>query len=211
MLTIYFARHGQTEHSRENSFCGTLHAPLTPDGHRMAEALAEHWSHLPIQAVYASDRSRAIDTARPIAKRLNLTVQVEPGLGEIAYGEWEGRSEDEVEREQPEAFRAWHAHPDLVAPPGGETALQIEKRALAAIERIRGKAPDGAVLVVSHKATLRILICAFLGIPVGEFRRKIGMPVAAVSAVEFKSSGPLLKFLGDTQYLPEDLRGARGT
>jgi len=67
------------------------------------------------------------------------------------------------------------------------------------------------VMVVSHKATLRILICAFLGVPVGEFRRRIGMPVAAVSAVAFKSTGPLLEFLGNTQYLPDDLRGARGT
>lgn len=211
MLTIYFVRHGQTAHSRENAFCGALDAPLTPDGHRMAEALAEHWSHLPFQAVYASNKARAIQTATPIANRLKLPVQVEPGLREIEYGAWEGLSEDEVERDHPGAFKAWGDHPDLNPPPGGETAVQIAERALAAVEHIKHKHPDGAVLAVSHKATLRILVCAFLGIPVGEFRRRIAMPVAAVSAVQFKNSGPLLKFLGDTYYLPEELRGARGT
>lgn len=211
MLTIYFARHGQTAHSRENAFCGALDAPLTPDGLRMAEALAEHWCHLPLQAVYASNKARAVQTATPIANRLKLPVQVDAGLREIEYGQWEGLLEDEAERADPAGFAAWREHPDKVAPPGGETALQIAQRALAAIEKIKAHHAEGAVLVVSHKATLRILTCAFLGIPVGEFRRKIAMPVAAVSAVDFKSTGPQLRFLGDTSYLPEDLRGARGT
>jgi len=211
MLSIYFVRHGQTAHSRENSFSGTLDVPLTESGHRMAQALAEHWGHLPLQAVYASNKSRAIATATPIANLLKLPVQVDRDLREIEYGAWEGLSEDEVERSHPGAFEAWSDHPDLVPPPGGETAVQIAERAMASIARIRATHTEGSVMVVSHKATLRILMCAFLGIPVGDFRRRIGMPVAAVSAVDFKSSGPLLKLLGDTTYLPEDLRGARGT
>ena len=211
MLTIYFVRHGQTAQSRENTFCGALDVPLTDSGHRMAQAVAEHWSHLPFQAVYASNKSRAIATATPIANKLKLPVQVDEGLREIEYGAWEGLNEDEVERAHPGAFKAWSDHPDQVPPPGGETAIQIAERSMAAISRIRAKHGEGSVMVVSHKATLRILMCAFLGIPVGDFRRRIGMPVAGVSAVDFKSSGPLLKLLGDTTYLPEDLRGARGT
>ena len=120
----------------------------------------------------------------------------DPGLVEIHYGEWEDRSEDDVQKEQPERFKAWGDHPDVVGPPGGETGYQIAARATAALDRIRTQVGDGHVMVVSHKATLRILICHLLGIPIGEFRRRIGMPVCAVSAFELKPSGPLVKYLG---------------
>jgi probable phosphoglycerate mutase len=211
MLTLYLVRHGQTDHSRENAFCGTSDIPLTPDGHRMAKALAEHYGHIPFKAIYASTKIRAVQTATPLAETLKLPVQKDAGLVEIAYGDWEDQSEDEVAKNQPELFKAWSDHPDVHGPPNGETGYQIVARASAAIERIRAAVPDGQALLVSHKATLRILICHFLGVPIGEFRRRIAMPVAAVSAVEFKSGGPLLKFLGDTSHLPDDLRGARGT
>lgn len=210
-LKLYLVRHGQTDHSRENAFCGALDAPLTADGHRMAAALAEHWGHLPLQAVYASNKRRAIDTASPIAARLGLTVQVDADLREIEYGAWEGLGEEQVLGDQPAAFKAWQEHPDLISPPGGENAVQIAARANAAIARIRAVHADGAVMVVSHKATIRILLCSLLGIPVGEFRRRIAQPVAAVNIVELKSTGALLHLLGETAYLPDDLRGARGT
>jgi probable phosphoglycerate mutase len=211
MLTIYFARHGQTAHSRENSFCGSLDVDLTPDGERMALAIAEHYGHIPFKALYASDKRRAQATAKPMAELLKLKVNTDPGLAEIAYGEWEGLSEDEVHSQRPDAFNAWSDHPDVVGPPGGETAYQIASRASGAIQRIRTSHPDGSVMVFSHKATLRILMCHFLGVPVGEFRRRIAMPVGAVSAVEFKSTGPLLKFLADTSHIPPELRSAKGT
>jgi alpha-ribazole phosphatase len=210
-LKLYLVRHGQTDHSRENAFCGALDAPLTADGHRMAEALAEHWGHLPLQAIYASNKTRAIHTATPIAKRLGLTVKVDADLREIEYGKWEGLGEEQVQGDQPGAFKAWQDHPDLISPPGGENAVQIAARANAAIARIRAAHSDGAVMAVSHKATIRILVCSLLGIPVGEFRRRIAQPVAAVNVIEFKATGALVHLLGETAYLPEALRGARGT
>jgi broad specificity phosphatase PhoE len=211
MLTLFLVRHGQTDHSRENQLCGSLDIPLTPDGHRMAQALAEEYSHIPFKAIFASPMIRAVDTAKPLADKLKLPVHTDPGLVEISYGEWEDRAEDEVEATQPERFKAWGAHPDVVGPPGGETGYQIAARATAAIDRIRAQAPDGHVMVVSHKATLRILVCHLLGIPIGEFRRRIGMPVCAVTAFELRPAGPLLKYHGSVSHLPEDLRGARGT
>ena len=66
-------------------------------------------------------------------------------------------------------------------------------------------------MAVSHKATIRILVCHLLGIPIGEFRRRIAMPVCAVTAFEFRSGGPMVKYLGSVSHLPEDLRAARGT
>ena len=67
------------------------------------------------------------------------------------------------------------------------------------------------VLVVSHKATIRIILCSLIGIDVGRFRDRIGMPVAAVSVVEMADQGPLLHRLGDRSHLRKHLRQRAGT
>jgi probable phosphoglycerate mutase len=66
--------------------------------------------------------------------------------------------------------------------------------------------PSGPVLAVSHKATIRVLVCALLGLDVGLFRARIGQPVSAVTVFEFREKGPLLRVMGDTSHLPPYLR-----
>jgi probable phosphoglycerate mutase len=211
MLTLYLVRHGQTDWSLANRFCGESDVPLNATGRAMAEALAARYGTAPWAAIYASPLERARDTAAPTARRAGLPVLVEPGLREIAYGEWDGRPEAEVERDDPERFHAWAAHPGVVAPPGGETGLAIAARALAALEAIRARHDRGQVLVVSHKATLRVLLCALLGIDVDQFRARLQQRTCAVSIVDFKSSGPLLQCLGDVSHLPPELLEGGGT
>jgi probable phosphoglycerate mutase len=211
MISFSLVRHGQTDYSRENRFCGSIDPPLNATGLAMAEALGarygrEHWS-----AIYASPRLRARQTAEPTARAAGIEVQIEEGLREIAYGEWEGRHESEVEASDGERFHAWAAHPGLVAPPGGETGREIATRAVAALDAIRARHGDGKVLIVSHKATLRVLMCALLGVDVDLFRVRIAQKVAAVSVIDWKKTGPLLQVLGDVSHLPPELRDAEGT
>jgi probable phosphoglycerate mutase len=211
MLTLYLVRHGQTDYSLQNRFCGSIDPPLNQVGLAMADALAASYGTTPWAAIYASPRLRTRQTAAPTAEVAKVPIQVEDGLREIAYGEWEGRAEAEVAATEPERFHAWAAHPGRVAPPGGETAVEIAARALAAVEAIRARHTEGRVLVVSHKATLRVLLCALLGIDVDLFRARIAQRVCAVSIVELKSSGPLLQVLGDTSHLPPELLATDGT
>jgi probable phosphoglycerate mutase len=211
VLTFYFVRHGQTALSRANQFCGDLDVPLNDVGRAMAEALAARYGGEPWASIYASPRQRTRATAEPVARRAGLEVEILDGLREISYGEWEGRAEEEVARDDAERFRAWADDPALHAPPGGESAGQIAARALDAIAHIRARHADGQVLVVSHKATLRVLLCALLGIELSQFRNRIGQRVAAVSVVEWKQTGPLLRSLGDVSHLPPELLVGDGT
>ena len=87
----------------------------------------------------------------------------------------------------------------------------IARRGLEVVEEIKQKFPGGNVLVVSHKATIRVMICELLGIDVGRFRYRIGCPVASVSVVEFSSHGPLLHTLADRSHLSDKLRNQPGT
>lgn len=211
MLSLYLVRHGQTDASRSNRFAGRVDHPLNAVGRAMADALAARYGRAGWREIVSSPLARARHTAEPTARAAGLPVTVDDGFVEIAYGEWDDRLEDEVEANDAARFAAWVAHPGRLAPPGGESGDQIATRALAAVERVRARNPDGKVLVVSHKATIRVLVCALLGIDVDEFRRRIGQRVCAVNLVEFKSSGPLLQILGDVSHLPPALLEGDGT
>jgi broad specificity phosphatase PhoE len=211
-FSLYLVRHGQTDASLHNRFCGRIDPPLNATGQAMADALAARYGAEPWAEIVASPLARALATAAPTARAAGREVTVDDGLVEIAYGDWEGRAEADVERDDPARFHAWAAHPGWTAPPGGETGQQIAVRALAAIERIRARhAGGGKVLVVSHKATLRVLVCALLGVDVDAFRTRIAQKVCAVSIIDFKPSGPLLQVLGDTSHLPPALLAGDGT
>ena len=97
------------------------------------------------------------------------------------------------------------------APKGGETAVDIANRSLPVIAEIQEKHPEGNVLVVSHKATIRIMLCSLLGIDLGRYRYRINILVASVSMVKFDGHGPLLEFLGDRYHIPADIRQRKGT
>src|SRR5262245_8516541 len=207
MLVLYLIRHGQTECSRESRFCGSgVDVPLLPEGVEMAEALAASYARTPWEAIYSSPQLRARETAGPLARSSGQTLRVEPGLREIAYGAWEGMLEDEVRRHSPEQFQAWLHDPGRNAPPGGETGIEIAARALPVVDAIRARHLSGNVLAVSHKATIRVLVCALLGLDVGLYRARIGQSVAGVTVFEFRDSGPLLRTLGDISHLPQHLR-----
>src|SRR5262249_21753279 len=111
----------------------------------------------------------------------------------------------------PEAYAYWAADTGSRSTPGGETAFQVAARATPVLERIRCEHPEGRVLIVSHKATIRILACALLGLDVRLFRERIAQPVAAVTRFEIRPTGTLLARLGDTSHLPPDLLNLEGT
>jgi len=211
MLSLYLTRHGQTEYSRENRFCGDLDPPLTDVGREMAEALAASYASVAWKAIFTSDRQRTVATARPLAERVGVPIREERNLREIAYGEWEGKSQEEMAARFPEKFRYWAEDPASRGTPGGETAFQQPARAWPVVEHIRAQYRDGNVLVVTHKATARILICALLNLDVRFYRDRIGQPVATMTIFDFKPRGPMLRMLGDRSHLPPHLREAAGT
>jgi len=210
MLNVFFLRHGQTEASLERRFSGSIDAPLSALGHEMAAAFAEHYDTVPWTAIYCSPMQRARDTVAPLAARVKMDVQVVDDLREIAYGAWEGILEEEVRRRWPVEYAWWAADPATRSSPGGETGLQVLTRSAAALERIRASHPSGHVLVVSHKSTLRILLCLLLGIDVRRFRDRIAQPVASVTELQLDGGNALLKRLGDVAHLPARLRNLPG-
>ena len=210
-LVLYFLRHGETEASRTGGYCGVVDVDLTPEGHQMAADFGAAYKSLPWAAVFASPLRRTVDTAKPLCAAAGLEMQVRDGLREIAYGQWEGKTPEEVNRRFHDDYVRWLADPGWNAPTGGERGVDIARRSSRVLEEIEQTYAEGNVLVVSHKATVRIMICSLLGIDVGRFRDRIDLPVAAVNIVAMTDQGPLLRVLGDRTHLREDLRLRPGT
>jgi alpha-ribazole phosphatase len=212
MLELWLVRHGQTEFSRENRFCGSIDPPLSDVGQRMADALGASHGEAKWDAIYCSPSQRARQTVAPLAKRAKLEPALDDGLREISYGEWEGLKHEDVKSRFPDVYAYWSQDTASRATPGGETAFMVAARAAPVLERIRREHATGKVLVVSHKATLRILVCALLGMDVRLFRERIAQPVCALSRFEVKPAGTaMLTMLGDVSHLPPELRSAEGT
>jgi probable phosphoglycerate mutase len=210
-LTLYLLRHGQTSSSRENVFCGSIDPELTPDGVAMAESFAAAYRTLPWAAVFSSPMRRTKATARPLCAALGIEPQLRDGLREVAYGKWEGQSVETVSRAYHDDHLRWTADPAWFPPTGGELAVTVSARAMQVVEEIDRTYPQGNVLVVSHKATIRIILCSLLGIDVGRYRYRLGCPVGSVSVVEFGTHGPLLKALAERSHLDERMRTLPGT
>ena len=210
-LVIYFLRHGETEASQTGGYCGAMDPELTPAGNRMASDFAAAYKALPWAAVFSSPMRRAEATAKPLCEAAGIRTQLEEGLKEIAYGEWEGKNPEYVNREFHDDYVRWLTDPGWNAPTGGQRGIDIARHSSTVLEEIENTYKTGNVLVVSHKATIRIMICSLLGIDVGRFRDRLAMPVGSVSVMEMAAQGPMLHRLGDQSHLRESLRSRSDT
>lgn len=210
-MNLYMVRHGQTAASRENRFSGSSDPPLTAVGEAMALAFAQAYASVDWQAIYTSPKQRTRQTADALCRLTGRQAVVEDGLKEIDYGEWEGLRQAEVKERWPEAFAYWAYDVASRGTPGGETAFQVAARAMRVVEEIRSRHEQGNVLIVSHKATLRVITCALLGLDVRLFRERIAQPVAAVTMFVVSDRSALLTLFGDRTHLSEELRNQEGT
>ena len=139
-----------------------------------------------IDAVYTSPLSRAVDTARILAKTCRLEPIIRDGLQEIGHGHWEGRKREAVERDYPEEYSAWEADPFTFAPVGGESGVAVLARSLPVIREIVAAHPGGQIVVVSHKATLRLILSSLLGFDPRGYRDRLDQSPACLNVLDFK-------------------------
>jgi broad specificity phosphatase PhoE len=210
-LKLYLLRHGETVYSQTGGYCGELDPELTSDGVRMAEEFAETYRALPWAAVFVSPMKRTVATAGPLCDALSLEMQLRDGLKEIRYGKWEGQTVDFVKQHYLNDYLRWLAEPSWNPPTEGETAVEIANRSGLVIREIYEKYADGNVLVVSHKATIRITLCSLLGIDLGRYRDRLDAPAGSISVVKFDVHGPLLQVVGERSYMDKRLRSLPGT
>jgi probable phosphoglycerate mutase len=178
----------------------------------MAESFCEAYRHVKWEAMYSSPLSRAVTTAMPLANAVGLPVQARDGFAEIDYGEWDGLSAPEVSARFQVAYERWTADPAWNPPTGGETAVALAQRVTREMEAIEREHHEGGnVLIVAHKATIRVAICVLLGVDVGRFRYRFDCPVGSVTIIEFRQHGPFAFAIADRSHLDTRQRALEGT
>jgi broad specificity phosphatase PhoE len=198
---VMLVRHGATVLSAEDRFAGSTDVDLSGEGRELARRLAERVAKVKIDAFYCSDMKRTAQTAAIVAEPHGQVPAGVAGLREIDHGHWEGMVHAEVERRYAAEYAAWSADPFNVAPPGGETGLNVLSRAMPALLKIVADHPGQTVLVVAHKATDRLLICSLLGIDPREYRKRIAQDLACLNILDFADATHAeLVLLNDTSH-----------
>jgi probable phosphoglycerate mutase len=183
---VFLVRHGATTLSAEDRFAGATDVPLSEEGQRQVEHLAARLADDHITAVYCSPLTRTVQTATALAHPHKLNAQLRDGLREISHGRWEGLRRPEVEAQFPEEYAAWDADPFTFAPEGGESGVNVLARALPIIREIVLAHKDANVIVVSHKATIRLLLCGLLGVDARGYRDRFDQSPACLNVLDFK-------------------------
>jgi len=186
LTRVFLARHGATQLTAEGRFSGSVGVDLSEEGRWQAAQLGERLRREQLSAAYASPMSRAAETARICAESCGLVPETRDGLREISHGHWEGLTRAEVEARFPDEYAAWEEDPFTYAPAGGESGVAVLARALPALREIVTTHAGGRVLVVSHKATIRLLLSSLLGIDARGYRDRLDQAPACLNVLDFR-------------------------
>lgn len=181
-------RHGATVLSAEDRFAGVTDVALSDEGRRQTQWLSERLASEKIACVFASPLGRTVETARILAAPHQLEVQTRDGLREISHGHWEQMTRREVEQKFPQEAAEWEKDPYTFAPEGGESGLAVTARALPVLIDLVRAHPGENMLVVSHKATIRLLLSSLLGFDPRRYRDSLDQKPAALNIVDFRDT-----------------------
>ena len=169
-MRILLARHGETAWNAEGRYQGQEDIALSPVGEAQARALGERLRDVRIDRAVASPLKRALRTAElALGDARRDLLATDPGLMEIAHGEWEGLLASEIRARDGERLHAWRHAPHEVLMPQGESLQHVLDRAWPALRHATdGLRDDDTLLVVAHDAVNRVLLCRILGIPLAK-------------------------------------------
>ena len=206
---LYLVRHGATQLTAEDRFSGSAGVDLSDEGRRQAARLGERLRDEEITAAFSSPLTRTLETARIIAASCGLTIETRDGLREISHGRWEGLTRQEVEARYPDEYAAWEEDPFTFAPEGGESGVAVLARVLPVIREIVTRHQGERVVVVSHKATIRLALSSLLGFDARGYRDRLDQAPACLNVLDFRDPvRARLMLFNDTSHYAEHPRNA---
>lgn len=186
-MRLFIVRHGETEWNRDGRFQGQRDTKLSDHGLAQADAVADFLRGHRFDAVISSPLERARVTGERIAAACGCDkFETVDALTEIGHGDWEGVLASEVAERWPELLLQWHTSPHTVVMPGegGESLRGVQIRAMTAIDDI-ARRYGGDVVIASHDAVIKVLLCEFFGAPLSSFWR-FQVANCSVSIVELR-------------------------
>jgi probable phosphoglycerate mutase len=193
-------RHGQTPMSVQKRYAGRTDVPLTEVGVQQAASAAKRLASAGLGVIVTSPLQRTVQTAQAVAAVTGAAVVTDDGFRETDFGAWEGLTFTEVRERWPAEISAWLADPE-VAPPGGESFIDVSARVTAALDRVLAGRAGQTILIVSHVTPIKMLVAAALLAPPAALYR-MHLDVAALCEIDWYADGPaVLRSFNDTSHL----------
>ena len=193
-------RHGETTWNVDTRIQGHLDIPLNDIGRRQAERMALALAGEPITAIYASDLTRAWETAQYLGRALGIEVTREEGLRERGFGDFEGKTFSEIAALLPEQSMRWRKRDPEFAPAGGESLLDLRSRVVATAERLAAAHPGELIAMVGHGGVMDVLYRAATRLDI-QAPRTWSLGNTAINRLLWTPQGFSLVGWADTQHL----------
>jgi len=198
-MQLYLVRHGETAWNKEEVFRGRKDVPLNETGKKQAQLTGMFFKNKGIARIFSSPLGRAIETAEGIANATKIPIEVMDELTDMAFGEWEGLTLQEVEKLYPEELKIWQESPQKLHVLNGESLQDARRRVIKGVWKVLSDA-KGPIVLVSHRVICKIIFLYALGIQNRHFWA-IRCDPASISLIEKLGDSMSISFLNDTCHL----------
>lgn len=200
MIKLYLIRHGQSEWNKLGKVQGQINTSLTDLGKTQAKAIGNRLLDEGIDIIYASDLNRAFDTASIIGQEINKPVIASEPIREINFGVWEGLTGIEIREKYKDEHNIWLNDPESMKLDGAETLEVLKDRVMKWINPIIDEGSDKNIVIVSHSATLKVLLLGLLDIPLVHYKN-ITISNVGLNIIECRDYNKVLTKLNDISHL----------
>jgi alpha-ribazole phosphatase len=204
MTRLWLIRHGEPAAEARRRCYGALDVGLSEHGRAQMSEVAVYLRSDPPTAIYASPRSRALESARILAAAHFCPVEVIPDLREIDFGDFEGLTYDEIAARYPNLYRRWMETPTEVEFPNGEAFAEMRARVLRAVDAIRCTSAGQTAAIVSHGGVNRILIAQALQMP-DHCLFRLAQDYAAINLLQYFDDSPSVQLINHCVARPQGL------
>ncbi len=195
MTTFYLIRHGSND-MLPRALAGRLPGVhLNEQGRAEAERAADRLKAKPIRHIFSSPMERCRETAEPLARALNLPVQISEAINEVDFGDWQGAQMKALNAD--ERWRRWMKFRGGHQLPKGENTLGVQARVVSEMIRLKDQWPDGHLALVSHGDPIRAALCHWLGVPL-DFMVRFEVAPGSVSVVLLGDEQPLVQCINQS-------------
>jgi probable phosphoglycerate mutase len=200
LSTFILVRHASFEDMHKTLAGTTPGIRLNAQGRAEAARLAVAMAETRIDAIYSSPLDRAMETAQTIADLAGLTPRLSEPFGEIPFGEWSGRTLDELSSSS--AWRRFNSFRSGTPTASGQLIIEVQARVAAELDRLNREHADQRVCVVSHADVIKLALAYYAGVPI-DLLHRVEIHPASVSILQLHSYGAQIRCINWREGLPD--------
>ncbi|HKG59726.1 MAG TPA: histidine phosphatase family protein [Pyrinomonadaceae bacterium] len=189
MTTFFLIRHASCDGLGQMLWGRTPGICLNETGKMQAQCLSDRFKNMELDAIYSSPLERALQTASVFAESMKLDVQTSDAVNEINFGDWTGKTFDELSRDK--RWRHFNSRRSVTMIPGGESFLDVQNRIVKELETLALQHRQAHVAIISHADVIRAAIAYFSAIPI-DLVDRFEISPCSVSVVAMDDNATLL-------------------